>query len=187
MKSTWILRAAYWSSQQVRVGIKQYAYSRFYAPVIANINNLNLNWSCPGVLIVAQQIKNPTECPWGFRFNPCPTLWVKDPVLTQAVELCHRCNSDLALLWLWCRLAAAALIWPLAWEPPYATGKGLKRQKKKQKAGVPVVAQWLTNPTRNQEVVGSILGLAQWVKEHCHKLQCRLQAWLGSGIAIAVA
>ena len=27
--------------------------------------------------------------------------------------------------------------------------------------GVPVVAQWLTNPTRNHEVLGSILGLAQ--------------------------
>ena len=31
--------------------------------------------------------------------------------------------------------------------------------------GVPVVAQWLTNPTRNHEVVGSIPALAQWVKE----------------------
>ena len=31
--------------------------------------------------------------------------------------------------------------------------------------GVPVVAQWLTNPTRNREVVGSILGLAQRVKD----------------------
>ena len=29
--------------------------------------------------------------------------------------------------------------------------------------GVPVVAQWLTNPTRNHEVVGLIPGLAQWV------------------------
>ena len=29
--------------------------------------------------------------------------------------------------------------------------------------GVPVVAQWLMNPTRNHEVVGSIRGLAQWV------------------------
>ena len=28
--------------------------------------------------------------------------------------------------------------------------------------GVPVVAQRLTNPTRNHEVVGSITGLAQW-------------------------
>ena len=31
--------------------------------------------------------------------------------------------------------------------------------------GVPIVAQWLTNPTRNHEVVGSIPGLVQWVKD----------------------
>ena len=31
--------------------------------------------------------------------------------------------------------------------------------------GVPVVTQWLMNPTRNYEVVGSIPGLAQWVKD----------------------
>ena len=31
--------------------------------------------------------------------------------------------------------------------------------------GVPIVAQWLTNPARNHEVVGSIPPLAQWVKD----------------------
>ena len=53
--------------------------------------------------------------------------WVKDPVL----------------LWLWCRLAAVALIRPLAWKPPYAKGVALKRQKgqkikyaRKKKEGV---------------------------------------------------
>ena len=31
--------------------------------------------------------------------------------------------------------------------------------------GVPVVAQWLTNPTRNHEVAGLVPALAQWVKD----------------------
>ena len=31
--------------------------------------------------------------------------------------------------------------------------------------GVPVIAQWLTNPTGNHEVAGTIPGLAQWVTD----------------------
>ena len=31
--------------------------------------------------------------------------------------------------------------------------------------GIPAVAQWLMNPTRNHEVLGLIPGLAQWVKD----------------------
>ena len=37
------------------------------------------------------------------------------------------------LLWLWRRLAATALIRPLAWESPYAMGAALEMTKKDQK------------------------------------------------------
>ena len=42
----------------------------------------------------------------------------------------HRDGSDPVLLWLWCRVAAAAPIRPLAWELPYAAGVALKKKKK---------------------------------------------------------
>ena len=35
----------------------------------------------------------------------------------------------------------------------------------KKVTGVPVVVQWLTNPTRNLEVASSIPGLTQWVND----------------------
>ena len=44
-----------------------------------------------------------------------------------------RLGLDPALLWLWPRPAATALIQPLAWKPPYAKGVALKRQKKKER------------------------------------------------------
>ena len=45
----------------------------------------------------------------------------------------------------------------------YTSDETLKKEIKK--TGVPVVAQWSTNPSMNHEVVGSIPGLAQWVKD----------------------
>ena len=45
----------------------------------------------------------------------------------------HRHGLDLALLGLWCRLAAAAPIQPLAWELSYAMGAGLKKRQKETK------------------------------------------------------
>ena len=42
----------------------------------------------------------------------------------------HRHGSDLALLWLWHKLAAVvALIRLLAWESPYATGAALEKTR----------------------------------------------------------
>ena len=48
-----------------------------------------------------------------------------------------RHGSDLELLWLWCRLVATALIRPLAWEPPYAAGVALEKDKKTNQKNKP--------------------------------------------------
>ena len=45
----------------------------------------------------------------------------------------HRCGSDLVRLWLGYRLAAAALIQPLAREHPHAAGAAIKRKKEKKR------------------------------------------------------
>ena len=44
-----------------------------------------------------------------------------------------RSGSDSELLWLWCRPAGAALIQPLTWKLPYATGAALKTKQNKYK------------------------------------------------------
>ena len=73
------------------------------------------------------------EHPWGLRFDPLPHSvgWGSGIAMSCGVG-CIR-GLDLVLLWLWCRLAGTALIWPLAWEPLYATGTALKKKEKKKK------------------------------------------------------
>ena len=66
----------------------------------------------------------------------------------------HRRVSDPELLWLWHRLAAIALIRPLAWEPPYAAGAALKKTKtKNQKTVSPLSAHLLSRKARFPSIV----------------------------------
>ena len=48
------------------------------------------------------------------------------------------------------------------------------------------MAQGLTNPTGNHEVVGSISGLSGLKIQHCCELWCRSQPQLGSHVAVAM-
>ena len=56
----------------------------------------------------------------GLSIWQCRELWCRSQT-----------HSNLALLWLWYRLVATALIRPLAWELPYAVGTALKKKKAK--------------------------------------------------------
>ena len=76
-----------------------------------------------------------------------------------------RHSLDPTLLWLWCRPAATAHIQPLAWEPSYAMGVALKRQKdqkKKAKIIQPVQINkqiTITNPKEGDKYLYYIIPL----------------------------
>ena len=66
---------------------------------------------------MAQWVKNPTSIHEDSDSIPGLTRWVKGSHSVAAnCGVGQRCGSDLELIWLWCRLAAAALIQPLAQE-----------------------------------------------------------------------
>ena len=79
-----------------------------------------------GVPFMANWLINPTRVHDDAGSIRGLAWWVRDPLLPWL-----RCGSQtwLALLWLWHRLAAVALIPHLAWELPYAIGGSPKKKK----------------------------------------------------------
>ena len=74
----------------------------------------------------------------------------------------RRCGSDLVLLWLWCRLAATALIQPLAWNfhMTWVRPQSEKKPPKHWKLGL--VFPW----PRRGAALGGEMGSAQaWAFE----------------------
>ena len=63
----------------------------------------------------------------GLRIWHCLEMWCR-----SQTRLGSGIPVALVLLWLWCRLAATALIRPLAWEPPICHGRGPRNGKKKR-------------------------------------------------------
>ena len=56
----------------------------------------------------------------GLKIKHCHELWCRLQTWLRS-----------QVVWLWHRLEATAPIRPLTWEPPYASGTALKRQKTK--------------------------------------------------------
>ena len=78
----------------------------------------------------------------------------------------HRCGLDSMLLLLWRMPTATALIRPLAWQPPHATGAALESKKEKkiyERNSHCGTAK--RNPTSIHGNAGLIPSLALWVRD----------------------
>ena len=103
-------------------------------------------------------------------FDPWPCSVGRGTSIAVSCGVCRRYSSDPTLLWLWCRPEAVALIRPLAWEHPYATGTALQSKKKKKKK------------KKKSVIAGNSFSfVAQWVRDLALSPQwlLRLLLWRG--------
>ena len=75
-----------------------------------------------------QQVRHLTSIHEDLSSIPSLAKRVKRSGVTKSCSVGHKCGLDPALIWLWHRLAAAALIQPLAWELPFAVSDALKKK-----------------------------------------------------------
>ena len=99
----------------------------------------------------------------GLRLQHCCELWCGSQMwlgscVAVSCGIVCRHGSDLVLLS--CRPAAVALIRPLVWEPPCATGVALKRREKEKKNRT-----WRTGILCSQHRVFRYLGRNLWMLE----------------------
>ena len=103
----------------------------------------------------------------------------------------HRRGSDLALPRLWCRLAGAAPIRPLAWEPPHVFCRCSPKKKKKKK--VVLRDSWMYSELTHQCKRGGDLKMLSFLpmkktddkEQNSHKESSGTPRTLGSSLRIS--
>ena len=92
-------------------------------------------------------------------------MWLRSGIAVNCGVGCRR-GIDPVLLCLWHRPEAAATLGPLAWEPPYAVGVALRRQKTKKKKKVHF--KMVSSVISCFEIAFHVFIPFHWISFHCH-------------------